>query len=217
MNDLTAELKKGGADMTKDESIALAIKLHKGYEEIERLQDKISENENYHALHAALMPKHYYAMSYFKPYLAGSIIFFLAMILPEYTIFWICTFLDKSAGNNDNSYVPYVAAAIIAAIFALIHLIGGFAARNKCRYMNNLEQEKIRGEQRKCQRLLQENEDLKVMLYSEKTRLEEYNDIVPSGLRNSGKMSAVKKLLLSGKAESFTDAIALLNSQHNQI
>ena len=203
--------------MTKDESIDLAVKLHKDYEEIEKLLNKISENENQIMRLAGTYPKHYSAFSYFMPYLLASLITLLLSLIPAGFVISIAIFLDKSNRNDTYSYMPYAVALTIAAIFALIHLIGGFVARNKSRYMNNLEQERFRGEQRKRERLLYENEDLKVLLYKQESNLNEFNEIVPTELRNSGKMNAVKRLLLSGKADNFNDAVTLLSSKSDQV
>ena len=197
--------------MTKDESIALAVKLQKDFKEIEKIQDKISENEKTAANLYYLQPKHYSAANYFKPYFAASFIFVFISLLPAYGIITVSVFLDKSNHNNDNAYVPYAVAAGIAFIFALIHLIGGFVARHKSRYMNNLEIQRVLGDKRKIERLSRETDELENSLIEIKTRLGENNNLIPSELRNSKSMMDVKKLLLAGKAESFNDAIEYLN------
>ena len=193
--------------MTRDESIALVVKLHKDYKEFEKLLDQISENEKTVANLRYLNPKRYYASNYFKPYFAASFIFVFISLLPAYGIITVSVFLDKSNHNNDNAYVPYVVAAVIAFIFALIHLIGGFVARHKSRYMKNLEIQKALGDKRKIERLSRETDELETSLIEIKTRLGENNNLIPSELRNSKSMMDVKKLLLAGKAESFNDAI----------
>ena len=95
----------------------------------------------------------------------------------------------------------------ITFIFALIHLIGGFVARHKCRYMNNLEIQRVLGEKRKIERLQRETEELGASAKDMNSRLEENNILIPSELRNSKSMMYVKRLLLSGRAESINDAI----------
>ena len=196
--------------MTKDESIALAIKLHRGYEETERLENQINKNRIMSTQLAASMPTHYSAFRYFLPFLLASFITILVSIIPAVFVISIAAFLDQANRNNSNAYVPYVVVLIIAAIFAMIHLIGGFVARNKSRYMNNLETERVAGDIRKSKRLIRENEELIAQLDTELTKLSEYDDIVPAKFRNSMKMSEVKKILMSGKAENFTDAINML-------
>ena len=193
--------------MTKDESIALAVKLHKDYKEIEKLRDKISENEKTAANLYYLQPKRYYAADYFKPYYTASFIFVFISLLPAYGIITVCRFLDVSNHSNENAYMPYAVVAVITFIFALIHLIGGFVARHKCRYMNNLEIQRVLGEKRKIERLQRETEELGASAKDMNSRLEENNILIPSELRNSKSMMDVKRLLLSGRAESINDAI----------
>ena len=196
--------------MTKDESIALAVKLHKGYEETERLENRIKKNQIMSTQLAASMPTHYSAFRYFLPFLLASFITILASIIPAVFVISIAAFLDQANRNDSNAYVPYVVVLLIAAIFAMINLIGGFVARNKSRYMNNLETERVAGDIRKSKRLIRENEELIAQLDTELTKLSEYDDIVPERHRNSMKMNEVKKLLISGKAEDFNDAINML-------
>ena len=196
--------------MTRNESIALAVKLHKEFKEIEKLQDQISENEKTVSHLYELEPKRYYAVNYFTPYFGSSIIFLLVILIPAYCIVAVSNFIDKNNHNDELAYMPYAVAFVIAFIFALIHLIGGFVARHKSRYMNNLEIQRVLGEKRKIKRLQCEKEELMTSLNEVNSRLEENNILIPSDFRNSKKMADVKRMLLSGKAKSFDDAIQIL-------
>lgn len=199
-----------GGPMTRDESIALAYKLSKEYDHLKRLEENITGLEKRVAVPADADIRQYHAFSYFTKPLVASLIVATALVIPGYMLASISNFLYKSGGDTI-VFTPMMVFLFIAFIFALIHFIGGFYARAKCAEMNRIEKErvfsnlKLKKEQKKTIESLKEE----YIEYSE--YLEKYDSLIPPPARNKESMDRIRVMLMSGKAETFEEAVRIIS------
>ena len=191
--------------MTRDESLELVTKLYIGYSLIERNQKLIKSNEEEIGKIDKLTAKHYSSLTYFTPVLVSSAIVAGGMLVPAYFFYGVARFLAQSNKTNDDITAIYIILAAYVIVISLIHLIGGFSARRKSRYMNMLEREDLNAKKRKAERLREDNVELKTALETAREDVGRYDDLVPPELRNGKKMMEVKRRLLSGEDADLED------------
>lgn len=207
---LLTQTKIGGTDMTRDESLELVTKLYVEYSLIENYQEKIRSNEAKIDELDKMTAKHYSSLTYFTPAFKASVIVAVAMLLPAYLFYGIARFLAQSNRTNDDKEAVIIILAAYIIVIGLIHLIGGFSARSKSRYMNMLERENVNAEKRKAERIIEENTELKTTLNTAKEDVSKYDDLVPLEMRNSKKMMEAKRRLLSGEDADLADVLSSL-------
>jgi Skp family chaperone for outer membrane proteins len=190
--------------MTKEESIELADKLKKEYGDLEKMQKEINENKT--TLSKPIPPaKHHAAFKFFWPYLVASVITINAL----YILGYILTLASQAAGF----LYTFSVIGLIAAVILLI--VGGKTATSK-RDSLNYQVENEMQYKRKRQKEIQEKTNSLQNLYSaKKTQLEKYNDLVPIHFRTARYMERVKAIIMTGKAENFTEAINYLPKENS--
>ncbi|MBR6488368.1 MAG: hypothetical protein IKT20_05620 [Clostridiales bacterium] len=182
--------------MTKEESIALAEKLSKKYKEYEDIRKEIDDNKQELARPVNLEHKPHAAFKFFWPFLvaaAASMMFFY--------------FLMLIAG-----------AVVLAGLFALMVLIspivlllvGSTRARRLRDELNSREVNEIREKKKRIKDLTDRNEELEPKCAEIKKELDEYEELIPMDSRNSARMDKALKLLQTGKAENFSQALEML-------
>ena len=183
-------------DMTKEESIALAEKLSRKYKEYEDLRKEIDDNKHELARPVNLEHKPHAAFKFFWPFLvaaAGSMMFFY--------------FLMMIAG-----------AVALMGLFALLTLIspivlllvGSTRARRLRDELNSAEINEIREKKKRIKDLTDRNNELEPKCAEIKKELDEYKELIPMDSRSSAKMDKALKLLQTGKAENFSEALGML-------
>ena len=198
--------------MTKEEGIDLAIELAKKYDAAEKILEKISDLEERIRRPDDESVKRYSSFDFFTPFLAGSFITAFVLGIPAFMMCSVSRFLYMS-GNESYKNTPYVVMLILIAVFALIHLIGGFVARKKRDINNESAANAIYANRKLKETFKHDIEDYKEQLYKIAEELGEYDDIIPSNLRSKAKMDRVKFFLISKKAETFEDALTLAGNE----
>ena len=186
-------------DMTKDESIALAEKLKKGYANMDALKDQIESNEAQIRSRTSTSIRGH---SYFK--------FFWPWLVIAAVLFILIGFIHKSFfrySANDVQYT-FMTLKYIIPIVALV--AGAFVAGAKKQNDSNQVLEAERSAEEAVEKLRTANEDNRKNIERIRRELEEYNTLIPPKARTKTAMSRVVSLLKTDKAEDFEDAISKL-------
>lgn len=182
--------------MTKEESIELAEKLKKEYNNLEKIQKEIDENQE--IISKPVTPaKRHSAFKYFWPYLVSSVIVGNAG--------WITGLFVVAATRSGELYSTFAVGGVVLAIVLII--IGAVTSKSRRNELNANAQRAERDRHRRQQVLTEKNKELRTRYTSTKKRLEQYNGIVPREYRDARHMDRVRILLQTGKAENFAEAI----------
>lgn len=114
-----------------------------------------------------------------------------------------------SNGDPSGKLLNRVAVLIPLVFFMVIHVIGGIYARKKRDKLNAVIDEDVSYRARCCEDNQNKSMNLRARLTILQENLSVYNDRVPTDLRKYAGMQKVKKLLKSGEAKSFDDAVAM--------
>ncbi|MBQ6016984.1 MAG: zinc-ribbon domain-containing protein [Clostridiales bacterium] len=180
-------------DMSKEESIALLDELALKYGSLERVRKEISELQ--HSIDSATnyQPKRVSAFSFFWPFMvysaiAATICVFLAFLL--YKLFGFFIFLAFA--------LPIV-----------LTIVGAVRAKNiRNNYINQTaisaydRRKKKESDEERLSSLVSKERSLRI-------QLEKHNAIVPVNMRSKSKLIMAKRLLETGKADSFEEAMKL--------
>lgn len=191
-----------GEILSKEESIKLASDLADKYAEL-----SIKEAE-FMGIKAKLdnLPDHsgdpkYSAFKFFWPYLVIASV-------AEAVIFTIAFTCIMTFGSN--LVVNLIFFGLILLIWPVIVIFGSRSARRKRDALNDGIAMKARNDQRlKLEYENELNKKEKELVRIEK-ELGEFNDIVPSTMRNRDYMETIKRTIETGEAENFFDAISRL-------
>ena len=188
--------------LTREESIELASFLADKYRELETKEAEfINNKEKLDSIPDDDKVPRYSAFKFFWPYL---IIASVAEAV-VYTMCFLSAFVVKS--DLASSMISFI---LILITWPAIVIFGAVKARFKRREYNNGVDMKIHSNQRQraeCQHNLERLEKELVRIEDE-TR--EYDDIVPSTMRNYDCMQTVKRTLENGMAEHFEEAVSRL-------
>ena len=195
--------------MTRDESIALSVKLGKEYEQLKKLEDNIVDLDRRVAIPADTDRKHYSVFSYIAKPLAISFIVIGVLSIPAFFILSISAFLAQS-GYDGYDNTPVVVGLILFFIFALINVIGVFYAKKKAAQMNMIEEDRVVANLKIKKEQKATIEELMEKLAEGEKKMSSYNSLVPSSLRSKEGMNKVKIMLMSDKAGTFEEAVGLL-------
>lgn len=198
--------------MDKEESIELAGFLKVEYLAAETLNDRITDHEERLAkpFNASIEDRSIFY--YFKPYLKASVITTLILLLP--TFFWASIFEFLAQEYGDHSHFVYrVAFLFPAGVFILICLLGFLAAKRKLKLFVQSEEQRINADLRHRENMRSELSELQHQLDDQMTSLGKYNGLVPAGYRTQRHMKKIENLLLTNKADSFEEAILLMDNQ----
>ena len=198
--------------MDRDQSIELARVLNREYQSANELDSRITDCEERLARPFDMTTEKRGIFYYFKPFLKASVITTLILLLPTY--FWasIAEFLAQEHGDHTH-YAFRVAFLFPAGVFILICAIGIPVAKRKLKLFMESEDNRVRADLNLRENMRSELAKLQYRLADQTARLDEYNDLVPSGYRTQRHMKQVENLLLTNKADSFEEAIANINKQ----
>ena len=188
--------------MTKEESIALAEQLSVDYGELENIRKEISDNKE---IISKPLPtaKHHAAFKFFWPYLIGAVVTINVLYI-------IGTFISLAV----KSTTPQGIFSVIGLVAMIVILIVGGKTATSTRDSLNYHVDSDVQMQRKRHRELQEKTKSLENIHSlKKSKLEKYDELVPLEYRSNRHMDRVKALIQTGKAEDFSEAIALLSKQ----
>lgn len=198
--------------MDRDESIELARVLNREYQSADELNSRITDCEERLARPFDMTTEQRSVFYYFKPFLKASVITTLIMLVPTY--FWasIAEFLAQEHGDHTH-YAFRVPFLFPAGIFLLICAIGFIVAKAKLKRFMESEDNRVRADLNLRESMRSELAELQYRLADQTARLDEYNSLVPSGYRTQRHMKQVENLLLTNKADSFEEAISLIEGQ----
>lgn len=191
--------------MTRDESIELAEKLKKEYNNLERIQKEIDDNNAIISKPVAAVKRHS-AFKFFWPFLVGSVI--------SVNAGWILGFILMLAAGSADTFTTFVVIGVILAIVLLI--AGGVHAKNQRDGLNYNAELAAKDRYKRHNELTDKNKELKTRYTATKKRLEKYNDLVPREFRTSRHMDRVRLLIQSGKANDFSEAVNSLYGESNR-
>ncbi len=193
------------AQMTPEESIALAEKLASDFETLGQLKEEIEECEiEIHRNQAPAERPRYSAFRFFWPFLIIAAVVF-------WVVFLVGIGIAVLHSNRDGVYVAeYVGFAVAAIVLA----IGGVRAKNKREEYNDkyTEIERNRNQATHVQKM--KLDELKVKQRKLQREVDKYNDILPAAMRNKHQMERVKSTIRSGRAQTFSEAVELCHTTY---
>lgn len=198
--------------MNREESIELARDLNREYESAEQLSAKIREYERKLAKPADTYKEKRSLFYYYKSYIKVSVITTLLLLLPTYIFSGIAEFIAQSYRNYEHvaQGMPYL---FLVIAIVLINVAGVIAAKYKLKEFDLSEDERIREELEVRETWKHELSDLIDQFEDLSRRLEKYDDLVPEDYRTQRHMKKIEDLLASSKANSFEEAISILDGQ----
>lgn len=194
--------------LTKEESIELAKKLSGLYSELAIKTKNINELKE----EINRIPNHsdnvrYSAFRFFWKYLVIAAV--AEVVIYVLGMFVVATLLRTDAGT----IITVIWSFLCIFTIPVVLIFGGIKARNERDACNAGLEESARLDSNKkmeCQRELRSKE---TELNDYMLKIAQYDDIVPSHMRQKAWMEKICKILEAGQAESFTEAVALLNKK----
>ena len=186
---------------TVEESIELADKLSNKYNALTHIKEEIADCETQlkRNLNVAKAPRHS-AFKFFWPFLIfASVACFIVTL--------IGAFIAVATNSEDTMTLSEFLGVLAAGILLIA---GGNRARSKRDALNSQIADEEYKHKKYCNELEKKLEDLKRRRAGLTKAVEEYNYLVPLSARTKVKMDMVKDLLLSGRAQSFSQAIDLI-------
>ena len=207
IEDTRIELNEGNAE----DPVKLADFLADKYDSMRRIENDIGICESAIAKNQTFVePARYSSFRFFVPFFIASIIEYILVSV----FLTIQSFLMVSNGDPSGKLLNRTAIFIPLVFFMVIHVIGGIYARKKRDKLNAVIDDDIIYRARCCEDNQNKSMNLKARLTILQEDLSVYNDRVPIGLRKRTGMQKVKKLLESGKAKTFDEAVAMC--MHNK-
>ena len=198
--------------MNREESIELARDLNREYESAEQLSAKIREYERKLVKPADTYKEKRSLFYYYKSYIKVSVITTLLLLLPAHIVSGIAEFLAQSYHNH--SHIAFMMPFLFLAIaIVLINAAGVLISKRKLKDFYLSEDERIREELELRDTWKHELSDLMDQFEDLSGKLDKYNDLVPDEFQTQRHMKKVEDLLLTNKADSFEEAISLLEGQ----
>ncbi len=188
--------------MTREESIDLAVQLSSDYGELEKIRKEISDNKE---IISKPLPtaKHHAAFKFFWPYLVGAVV--------TINVLYVIGFFISLGAGSSAALSVFSVIGLVAMIVILI--VGGKTATANRDALNYRVDSDIQMQRKRHRELQEKTESLQNIYSVKKSKLDKYNDLVPVQYRNSRHMDRVKALIQTGKAEEFSEAVALLSQQ----
>lgn len=198
--------------MNREESIELARDLNRKYESAEQLSSKIREYKRKLAKPADTYKEKRSLFYYYKSYIKVSVITTLLLLLPAHIVSGIAEFLAQSYRNH--SHIAFMMPFLFLAIaIVLINAAGVLISKRKLKAFYLSEDERIREELELRDTWKHDLSDLMDQFEDLSGKLDKYNDLVPDEYQTQRHMKRVEDLLLTNKADSFEEAISLLEGQ----
>ena len=204
--------------MNRGESIALANELGLEYRAVKEIQKKIDENETLLSEYNEAKPEHRRLISFFWRYLLIAGIVFIVMLVPTIVLSLVIFFIAFE--SKLPAVYPQIAIAILfiinVAVPVLIIVCGYRKAKRKMRDFNLKDEEKAAYNKKRKDELMRQTDEFRMQKNARLESLRKYDDLIPESLREGETMETLRRLLVAGKAETFSDAIELLNTKKSK-
>ena len=201
--------------MNRDESIALVNELCSEYRAVKELQKKIDENGTLLRELNDTKPLPGKLIAFFRRYLVIGGITFIVMLFPTLVLSAVIFFIAFE--SNLNPIYPKIAIAFVIAVNiavpAIIIACGYRKAKRKKSELDRQAAEKAEYNKKRMDELKSHTDDLLKQKEAKLELLQKYNDLIPENLREGEKIEKLKHLLVTGKAETISDAIAMLSAE----
>jgi hypothetical protein len=193
--------------MSKEESIGLAETLAKKYYQVSQMTGEVNnvKEELERAKKQSEKPvARYSAFKYFWPYL-------IAAVVAEILVVVLGGIILSSGTYTNSAYSAYSFFKFATPVAIII--IGLVLAIRKRNSLNRVAVESHSTDLIREKKLEEDLEAKKKRIAEFKDQIKEYDDLVPEKLRQKIFMEKVKKMLESGEADDFADAIAKIGKK----
>ena len=205
--------------MNREESIALANELCLEYRAVKEFQKKIDENETLIREYSKVKSANRRLISFFWRYLLIAGIVFIVMLIPTIVLSSLIFFI--SFESNLKPIYPQIAIAILFlnnfAVPAVIIICGSRKAKRKMSDLNRQDVEKAEYNKKRTDELMRQTDELRMQKNAKLESLQKLDDLIPESLREAEKIETLRRLLVAGKAETFSDAIELMSTNTRMI
>ena len=199
--------------MNRDESIALVNEICSEYRAVKELQKKIDENGMLIRELADSKPLTGKLIAFFWRYLLFGGIAFTVMLFPTAMLSFVIFFIAFE--SNLKPIYPQIAIGFLIlnnfAVPAIIIACGYGKAKRKKSALDRQAAEKAEYNQKRMDELKRQTDDLLKQKEAKLESLQKYNGLIPEDLREGEKIEKLKRLLVTGKAETISDATAMLS------
>ena len=202
--------------MNREESIALANELCMEYRAVKEIQKKIDENETLLREFNEAKPEHRKLISFFRRYLLIAGIVFVLMLIPTFVFSFVIFFIAFE--SNLPAVYPKTAIAILflinVAVPVVIIVCGYRKAKRNLSDLNLKDEEKAAYNKKRTDELMRQTDELRMQKNARQELLRKYDDLIPESLREGETIETLRRLLVAGKAETFSDAVELLSTKN---
>ncbi len=200
--------------MNREESIAFVNELCSEYRAVRGLQKEIDDNGNLlrELNDTKFVPKRLFP--FFRRYLIIGVITLVVMLIPTLMFSGVLFFI--SFESNLKPVYPMTAIAILflinLAVPAVIIIRGFRKAKRRRDELNRQDVEKAEYNKKRMDELMLRTDELRKQKEAKLESLQNHNDIIPEDLMKKEKIEQLRRLLVTGKAETISDAIEMMKS-----
>jgi len=209
--------------MNSEESIALAQKLKKEYGDLEKITRQIRHNELILSRPVS-DPKNLVNEQDSFPASGtigcGTLLAIFTLLFFEGIIYVFATvalFIDKSKGEKvliDPETVFTIIMIFNIGLLIAASIISSVRKRKLKEEMQKRAEEDYEKSMRRRTEL-RENTDVLIQVWNEKKqRLAQYDALVPASLQTANSMIQVRNLIMSNKADDFSEALAMVEEKY---
>lgn len=199
---------ENGNVLTKEESIELAKKLSGLYSELavkSKNVNELKEEINRIPVHSGNV--RYSAFRFFWKYLVIAAV-------AELIIYFVGVFIGLVfVGSTAGTVVIIIWALMMIFTIPAVLIYGGIKARKARDMCNAGLEESARIDRNRKEECAKELASKELELNDYLQKIAEYDDIVPSHMRQKAWMEKICKMLEAGQAENFTEAVAMMNKR----
>lgn len=199
--------------MNREESIAFVNELCSEYRAVKGLQKEIDDNEALlrNLNDTKFVPNRLFP--FFRRYLITGVITLVVMLIPALIFSGVIFFI--SFESNLKPVYPITAIAILffinLAVPAVIIIRGFRKAKRRRDELNRQDVEKAGYNKKRIDDLMLRTEELRKQKEAKLESLQK-NDLIPGGLMKSEKIEQLRRLLVTGKAQTLSDAVEMMKS-----
>lgn len=184
-------------EMTLEESITFVEKLKYKYNEIEKLERQVMDNEALLSKPLLLDQRKYSFFRFFWVNLIWAAIAYIVMLI-----------ITAIATSNEVAFGIFLALMFIIPVVILV--VGAIRAKKRCDEENAFIAEDNEQAIEKMRKLEKDTAELRSKLAVKKGALAKDSAAIPEYLRKGSVLAQIKTLLQTGKASNIQEAIALL-------
>ena len=196
----------------REKSIALADNLEKNYARLEKIHREL--DQNFDELNRPYTPQQKMKSGdLFNWWPVIGLLVSIPMLVISGIIYMYAFAMgwDGDPGAGTARAISYIVFFLSIVVFLAIQVIGRARDDKKIAWYNASIDREIEKRYEKVHALKKKNAELYIQVGELQNKLSAYNSVVPAEYRTSSHMHQVKKALSCSKAETFEDAIALLD------